>query len=97
MQQVPHQQVPHQQVPHQQVPHQQVHQQVPVQPVQQQHIPSQHVPIQQGHGHDHPQQILNAANIAHEKAYVRLVEDMSAIRASLDFVYLLGYPLQPHR
>lgn len=48
-----------------------MHQQVPVQQIPvQQHVPTRQVPIQQGHNHEHPQQILNAANIAHEKAYV---------------------------
>lgn len=50
-----------QQVPMQQVPLQQV-------PVQQ--MPTHQVPVQQGHIHDQPQQILNAANIAHEKAHI---------------------------
>jgi hypothetical protein len=51
------QQVPVQQVPMQQVP---IQQQVPVQ---------QQPPVQQGHGHGQPQ-ILNAANIAHEKEHI---------------------------
>lgn len=51
-----------QQVPMQQVPLQQV-------PIQQQ-MPGNQVPIQQGHIHDHPQQILNAANIVQEKAHI---------------------------
>ncbi|XP_076238546.1 uncharacterized protein LOC143181807 isoform X3 [Calliopsis andreniformis] len=75
--QVP-QHVPQQQQPQfQQAAGQQpVHQQVPVQQVpmqQQQHMPTaRQVPVQQqqGHNHEHSQQILNAANIAHEKAYV---------------------------
>ena len=38
----------------------------------------QHIPIQQnshdhGHYHGQPQQILNAANIAQEKAYVHMI------------------------
>lgn len=76
------QQVPVQQVPmQQQVPVQQVPQQIPLQqqaPMQQ--VPVQQVPVQQqpgiqqghGHGHGHGQQpqILNAANIAHEKEHI---------------------------
>lgn len=62
----------------QQIPQQQYQQQgqmpmhqVPVQqaPVQQ-HMPTHQVPVQQGH-HDHPQQILNAANIVHEKDHIQ--------------------------
>ncbi|XP_076238545.1 uncharacterized protein LOC143181807 isoform X2 [Calliopsis andreniformis] len=75
--QVP-QHVPQQQQPQfQQAAGQQpVHQQVPVQQVpmqQQQHMPTaRQVPVQQqqGHNHEHSQQILNAANIAHEKAHI---------------------------
>lgn len=78
-QQIPvQQQVPVQQVPMQQVPMQQ---QVPVQqvPVQQIPVQQQSVPVQQGHGHGHGHghgqgqgqpQILNAANIAHEKEHI---------------------------
>ena len=57
----------------QQVPGQVPIQQIPVQQVPvQQHMPTHQVPIQQqgGHGHEHSQPILNAANIVHEKAYV---------------------------
>ncbi|RLU26964.1 hypothetical protein DMN91_000763 [Ooceraea biroi] len=71
------QQVPMQhQVPVQQMP---VQQQVPVQQAPAQQVPMQQVPVQQqqhhvpqGHGHDHgqPPQILNAANIAHEKEHI---------------------------
>ncbi|XP_034933800.1 multiple coagulation factor deficiency protein 2 homolog [Chelonus insularis] len=64
------------------VPHQQqVHQQQPPPPQQyqqappQQHVPVQNVPVQQhGHAHSHdvpPQQLLNAANIAQEKAHIQ--------------------------
>ncbi|XP_015840742.1 multiple coagulation factor deficiency protein 2 homolog isoform X2 [Tribolium castaneum] len=63
------QQVP---VQHQQVPVQ--HQQVPMQHVpMQQQVPMQQVPLQQQapqHHHGQPQQILNAANIAHEKEHI---------------------------
>jgi len=63
------QQIPVQQ--QQQVP---VQQQPPIQQQQHQQIPVQHVPVQnQGHNHDHahnPQQLLNTANIAHEKAHI---------------------------
>ncbi|KAJ1532233.1 hypothetical protein ONE63_000850 [Megalurothrips usitatus] len=70
MQQVPQmQQIPQQQY---QVPQQVHHQQVPQQVPQQQHV--QH----QGQAHGHPQghhvqgqQILNAANIAHEKQHIQ--------------------------
>ncbi|XP_050455799.1 multiple coagulation factor deficiency protein 2 homolog isoform X2 [Cataglyphis hispanica] len=77
-QQQQYQQVPmQQQVPVQQMP---VQQQVPVQqvPIQQQ-VPVQQVPIQQqpqvqqGHGHAHghgQSQVLNTANIAHEKEHI---------------------------
>ncbi|XP_031838184.1 lymphotoxin beta receptor inhibitor isoform X2 [Nomia melanderi] len=64
-QQMPQQQFQQPQVPMHQVPVQQV-------PVQQ-HMPTQQghgVPVQQGHAHDQPQQILNAANIVHEKAHI---------------------------
>ncbi|XP_044766001.1 multiple coagulation factor deficiency protein 2 homolog [Coccinella septempunctata] len=66
-----HQQVPQmQQVPiqQQQVPVQYQQQQVPAQ-FQQQQVPVQHV---QGHGHGHhgEPQILNAANMAHEKDHI---------------------------
>ncbi|KAJ3640087.1 hypothetical protein Zmor_003404 [Zophobas morio] len=65
------QQVPMQHVPVQQVP---VQQQVPMQhvPVQQQQVPvqQQQVPVQQMHHHGQPNQILNAANIAHEKEHI---------------------------
>lgn len=56
----------------QQVPGQVPIQQIPVQQVPvQQHMPTHQVPIQQGgHGHEHSQPILNAANIVHEKACV---------------------------
>lgn len=56
----------------QQVPGQVPIQQIPVQQVPVQHMPTHQVPIQQqgGHGHEHSQPILNAANIVHEKAYV---------------------------
>ncbi|XP_070172384.1 lymphotoxin beta receptor inhibitor [Polyergus mexicanus] len=76
-QQVPVQQMPvQQQVPVQQVP---VQQQAPVQQVPMQQVPMQQVPIQQqpqvqqGHGHVHghgQSQILNTANIAHEKEHI---------------------------
>lgn len=63
-QQVQHQQVPVQQIPVQQVPVQQVPvQQIPVQQQQQQQVHHGHIP-QQG-------QILNAANIAHEKQHIQ--------------------------
>ncbi|XP_014488531.1 PREDICTED: probable basic-leucine zipper transcription factor I [Dinoponera quadriceps] len=68
------QQVPVQQIPMQQVPMQQ--QQVPMQQVPVQQMPVQHQPpVQQGHGHGHGHgqgqpQILNAANIAHEKEHI---------------------------
>lgn len=64
-QQVPVQQMPvQQQVPVQQVP---IQQQVPVQQVPMQQVPVQQQ-AQQGHGHDHGQpQLLNTANIIHEK------------------------------
>ncbi|KAK9310829.1 hypothetical protein QLX08_000110 [Tetragonisca angustula] len=68
--QVP-QQIPQQQF--QQVPGQVPIQQIPVQQVPvQQHMPTHQVPIQQqgGHGHEHSQPILNAANIVHEKAHI---------------------------
>ncbi|XP_019865650.1 multiple coagulation factor deficiency protein 2 homolog isoform X2 [Aethina tumida] len=73
-QQVPQQQ--YQQVPVQQVPVQQhvpVQQQVPVQQVPVQQVPVQQVPVQQvphGHGHHGQQQILNTANLAHEKEHI---------------------------
>ncbi|XP_044256259.1 multiple coagulation factor deficiency protein 2 homolog [Tribolium madens] len=72
-QQYQHVPVQHQQVPmqHQQVPVQ--HQQVPMQHVpMQQQVPMQQVPQQVPvqHHHGQPQQILNAANIAHEKEHI---------------------------
>ncbi|KAL6433734.1 hypothetical protein ACFW04_005772 [Cataglyphis niger] len=71
-QQVPVQQVPmQQQVPVQQVPMQQ---QVPVQQVPMQQVPIQQQPqVQQGHAHAHghgQSQVLNTANIAHEKEHI---------------------------
>ncbi|KAF3429538.1 hypothetical protein E2986_00704 [Frieseomelitta varia] len=57
----------------QQVPGQVPIQQIPVQQVPvQQHMPTHQVPIHQqgGHGHEHSQPILNAANIVHEKAHI---------------------------
>ncbi|OXU26722.1 sex-determining region Y protein [Nasonia vitripennis] len=83
--QIPQHQVPQHQVPQHQVPQQQYQQQVPqmqqqphmqqqVPQMQQQHVPVQQIPEGHGHGHDHhhgqQQQILNAANIAQEKAHI---------------------------
>ncbi|XP_061392721.1 putative mediator of RNA polymerase II transcription subunit 12 [Musca vetustissima] len=65
-QQQVHMQQPVQQVPVQQVPVQQV-------PVQQQQVPVQHQQVPQGHGGHHANhgQVLNAANIQHEKEHIQ--------------------------
>lgn len=57
-----------QQAPGQLPIHQVPAQQVPVQ----QHMPMHQVPPQQRQGHEHPQQLLNPANIVQEKAYVKM-------------------------
>ncbi|XP_076171683.1 lymphotoxin beta receptor inhibitor isoform X2 [Ptiloglossa arizonensis] len=61
-QQIPQQQQAPGQLPIHQVPAQQV-------PVQQ-HMPMHQVPPQQRQGHEHPQQLLNPANIVQEKAHI---------------------------